>query len=121
MALYANRPLSEASVTTYYADISTTGSAFVVSPWRGKITRAYSVIGAAITSADASWTMEINGVAVTGVSVVVANASSAPGDVDIGIPTAANYVNEGDTIEFLADGESTTTSPVAFTAVIERD
>ena len=122
MALPQNRPLTEASVSAYMADLSTASSAFCVSPWRGKITRVYSVIGAAITGADAVWTVEINGTAVTGISVTVANSGSAAGDVDSDEPTASdNYVNEGDVIEFVSDGASSTTSPVMFTAVIERD
>ena len=121
MALPVNRPLSEASVSAYMVDISTASSAFVVSPWRGKITRVYSVISGAITGADAVWTLEINGTAVTGVSVTVANSGSAAGDVDSGIPTALNTVNEGDTIEFVSDGASSTAIIANFTAVIERD
>lgn len=121
MALPVNRPLSEGIVTAYMADLSTASSAYTVAPWRGKIVRAYSTIGAAITVADAVWTMEINGTAITGVSVTVANSGSAAGDVDTGTPTAANTVNEGDTIEFVSDGASTTTCPTHFVAVIERD
>lgn len=118
MALHENTPLNEIHVQAYLADLSTASSAFVVSPVRGKIVKAYSVIGAAITSADAVWTMEINGTAVTGVSVTVANSSSAAGDVDSGTPTGANDVNPGDVIEFVSDGASSTTCPTMFTAVI---
>ena len=121
MALPENRPLSESAVSAYLADLSTASSTFIPSPWRGRIARVYSMIHAAITSADAVWTMEINGNAVTGVSVTVANASSAPGDMDTAIPTGANYVNEGDAIEFISNGASSTTSPTTFVAVIERD
>jgi hypothetical protein len=122
MALPANRTLSEASVSAYLADLSTASSAFVVSPWRGKITRVYSVIANAITGADAVWTVEINGTAVTGISVTVANSGSAAGDVDSDEPTGSNhFVNEGDVIEFVSDGASSTTCPTTFVAVIERD
>jgi hypothetical protein len=122
MALPANRPLTEDSVHAYMADLSTASSAFVVSPWRGKITRVYSVIYNAITGADAVWTVEINGTAVTGISVTVANSGSAAGDMDSDEPTGSNhYVTEGDVIEFVSDGASSTTCPTMFTAVIERD
>lgn len=122
MALPNNRPLTEVSVSAYMADLSTASSAFVVSPWRGKITRVYSVIYNAITGADAVWTLEINGTAVTGVSVTVANSGSAAGDMDEDEPTGSDhYVNEGDRIEFVSDGASSTTCPTTFTAVIERD
>lgn len=123
MALPVPRSVSEAAVSAYMADLSTASSTFVVAPFRGRIVRAYSVIHAAISSADAVWTVEINGVAVTGISVTVANSGSAAGDVDVGLPTAlaATYVNEGDVIEFVSDGASSTTCPTTFTAVIERD
>jgi len=121
MALYNNRPLTEATVQAYLVDISTASSAWVVSPWRGKITRVYSIIDTAITGANAVWTLEINGTAVTGVSVTVTQSGSAAGDMDEGTPTGANTVEEGDKIEFISDGASSTTSAVMFTAVIERD
>ena len=121
MALYQNRPLTEATVQAYLPDLSTASSAWVTSPWRGTITRVYSIINATISGADAVWTLEINTVAVTGVSVTVANSGSAVGDVDSAIPTGANTVNEGDSIEFITNGASTDTCAVMFVAVIERD
>lgn len=121
MALPVPRPLTEAYVSAYMADLSTASSAFCVAPCRGKLMRAYSVIANAITSADAVWTLEINGTAVTGISVTVANSGSAAGDMDSDEPTAETYVNEGDVIEFVSDGASSTACPTMFTAVIERD
>lgn len=122
MALPVPRPISETEVSAYMADISTASSAFTVAPCRGRIVRAYSTIYNAITGADAVWTMEINGTAITGISVTVANSGSAAGDVDTGLPTASNnVVNEGDTIEFVSDGASSTTCPATFVAVIDRD
>lgn len=121
MALPVPRPISEIVVQAYMADLSTASSAFAVAPCRGRIVRAYSVIGAAITVADAVWTIEINGTAVTGSSTTVAFTSAAAGDVDVSNPTGSNAVNEGDTIEFVSDGASTTTAPTMFVAVIERD
>lgn len=122
MPLPIPRPISEAYVSAYLADISAASSTFAVAPCRGRIVRAFSAIHAAITVADAIWTMKINGTAITGISVTVATAASAPGDVDTGNPTASNnVVNEGDTIEFVSDGASSTTAPATFVAVIERD
>jgi hypothetical protein len=121
LALPVPRPISEMAVSAYLADLSTASSCFTVAPTRGRIVRAYSTILNAITGADAVWTLEINGTAVTGVSVTVTQSGSAAGDVDVGNPTALNYVNEGDTIEFISGGESSTTCPTMFYAVIERD
>jgi len=122
MALPVPRPISEIAVSAYLADLSTDSSTFAIAPCRGRVVRAYSVIHAAITGADANWLVKIAGTAVTGMTAVVANASSAPGDVDTALPTASNNTcNEGDHIEFDSDGASSTTCPTTFVAVIERD
>lgn len=121
MALPENRPLSEASVQVTMADLSTASSVFVASPWRGTIKRYYSAIANAITTADGSVSMEINGTAVTGSTITVTQSGSAAGDVDSAIPTGANYVNEGDTIEIITTGACDTTCITTFTIVIERD
>src|SRR5688500_15402267 len=85
MALPVPRPISETQVSAYMADLSTASSAFAVAPCRGRIVRVYSTIYAAITGADATWTLEVNGVAVTGISVTVTQSGSAAGDVDTGL------------------------------------
>jgi hypothetical protein len=123
MALPVPRPFTETQVSAYLADLSTASSCYAVAPCRGRVVRAFSVIQSTISVADAVWTMEINGTAITGVSVTVAQSGSAAGDVDTGTPTAVSttYVNEGDTIEFVSDGASTSTCPTMFYAVIERD
>jgi hypothetical protein len=121
MALPENRPLSEDAITVTMADLSTASSVFVASPWRGTIKRYYSAIANAITTADGSVSMEINGTAVTGSTITVTQSGSAAGDVDSAIPTGANYVNEGDTIEIITTGACDTTCITTFTIVIERD
>jgi hypothetical protein len=118
MAYPVNKPLNIVRVYAYMADVSTASSAFVPSPCRGKIVKAGSSIYAAITGADAAVTMEINGTAVTGGSWTITQSGSAPGDVDTANPTAANLVSEGDAIEFISDGASSTTAPAMFYADI---
>jgi len=122
MALPIPRPNSEIVVHTQYADLSTAGSAFMVAPCRGRIVRAYSVLRNAITTTNGTWTIEINGVAVTG-TATVAHSGSAAGTVDTLEPTALSttYVKEGDTIEIVVAGESDTTCITDFFVVIERD
>jgi hypothetical protein len=121
MALPNNRPLTESAITVTMADLSTSSSVFVASPWRGKIVRVYSAIANAITTANGSWSLEINNVAVTGSTGTVTQINSAAGDVDIATPTGANTVNEGDTIEVITTGACDTTCITTFTIVIERD
>lgn len=121
MALQENQTIDRVYLSANLVDISTASSAFVVSPVRGRIVKAWSVIYGAITSADAVWTMEINGTAITGVSVTVANSGSAAGDVDSGTPTSetTNRVNPGDTIEFVSDGASSTAIAATFVVAID--
>jgi hypothetical protein len=121
MALPNNRPLTESAITVTMADLSTASSVYVASPWRGRIDRYYSAIHSTLTTADAVVTMEINTVAVTGSTLTITQSGSAVGDVDVAIPTGANYVNEGDTIEIITNGGSDTTCITTFTIVIERD
>lgn len=118
MALPNNRPLNIIRVSAYAADISSASSAFAVAPTRGKIINMGSVIYNAITGADSAVTSKIAGTAITGGSWTITQSGSAAGDVDSAVPTAANFVNEGDNIEFISDGASSTTCPAMFFADI---
>jgi len=121
MALPVNRPLSEVTLHGRLADISTSSTEYIPCPWRGKIVRWYSAISAAITTADGSLSLAINGTAVTGSTITVTQSGSAIGDVDSAIPTGANVVKEGDTISVITTGACDTTSIGTFFIVIERD
>lgn len=114
------RTLNDYFLTVKMADVSTAGSVHVVAPDDGKIIKVMSVIDGAIATDDAGITTKINGTAVTGGAITIANASSAAGDVDSAEPTAANSVEEGGVIEIITDGASTNTIPVEFTIIIRR-
>lgn len=120
MALRDNYPFNNVVVSSYMADVGTAGSCYVAAPCSGYIVLAQSCIQAAITTADCTWSLEINNVAVTGSTATIAFTGAAAGDVDSVIPTGANYVNAGDTIEFKSNGESSGTAPAIFSAVIRR-
>jgi len=114
------RTLNDYFLTVKMDDVSTAGSVYVVAPDGGKIIKIQSVIDGAIATADAGITTEINGVAVTGGAITIANASSAAGDVDSTEPTAANSVEEGDVIEIITNGASANTVAATFTIIIRR-
>jgi hypothetical protein len=114
------RTLNDYFLSVKMADVSTAGSVYVVAPDAGKIIKISSVLGGAIATADAEITTEINGTAVTGGAITIATTSSAAGDVDSAVPTAANSVLENDVIEIITDGASANTVPVEFTIVIRR-
>lgn len=111
--------LDNTVLTVVETNVSTAGSVWVVSPTDGKIVYFASVIDGAIGAADAAITMELGGVAVTGAALTIATASSAAGDVDSAIPTAANFVQKGQAIEIITDGASTGTVSAAYTIVIK--
>ena len=118
MVYPTNRPINVNRVYAHCTDISTAGSYFTVSTCRGKIIKMGSILFAAITTADDVITSKINGTAITGGGWSIATASSAAGDVDIAVPTAANFVNMDDAIEFINSGASDTTAAVTFCADI---
>jgi len=119
MALPVNTPSNEVIVKfPTMTDVSAAGSVYAACPVRGKLVRAYSCLGGAITGADCTWTMEVNNVAVTG-TATIANSGSAVGDVDsVNLTGAATNVNQGDTLEVVSAGESSTTATCDFWAVI---
>jgi len=114
-------PDNEVVVSSQLADISAASSCWAVSPVRGRVVRAYSVIHGAITGADCTWSLEINNVAVANSTVTVAYNGSTAGDTDginMSANSSTNFVNEGDNIEFVSAGESSTTAIATFFAVI---
>jgi hypothetical protein len=109
------------AVTLDIPDLSTADEVYVAAPVSGRVVKVQTCIDAAITVADANVTFEIDGTAITGAAIVVANAGSAPGDVDEATPTDANVVTAGQTLSAVTDGASTTTSLCRCTFIIEVD
>jgi hypothetical protein len=118
MSLPENRPFNVIRVFAYMADSSTAGSAFAVAPTQGRIVKMGSVIYAAVTTADTAITSKIAGTSITGGSWTLAYSTSAAGEVDTAVPTAANEVDEDDNIEFVSDGGGSGTIPTMFFADI---
>jgi len=114
------RTLNDYFLTAKVTDISTAGSTFVAVPDGGKIIKILTSIKNAITTADAAITFEIGGTAVTGGDITITQSGSAAGDVDSSEPTAANSVEEGDAIEIISDGGSSTACEMIVTFVIRR-
>lgn len=106
-------------MTSYLADVSADSSAYLIPGFAGKIKSVKTVLGVAITGADAVVVTKINATAVTGGSITIANTSSAAGDVDSCIPTALNTFGPNDIIVFDSGGESSTSSPLYITAELE--
>ena len=114
------RTLNDYFLTSKITDISTAGSTFVPVPDDGRIIKIFTSIKNAITTDDAALSFEIGGTAITGGGITVTQSGSAAGDVDTAEPTAANSVNEGQAIEMITDGGSSTACECVVTFVIRR-
>jgi fermentation-respiration switch protein FrsA (DUF1100 family) len=88
----------------------------LVSPFAGTLTRLQSVIAGALATGDATITASINGTAVTGGVLTIAQAGSAAGDADAATPSAANAVAVGDVIALTVGG--TNSNAVAATVTL---
>jgi hypothetical protein len=86
-----------------------------VPSFAGSITKAYSVLNAALATGDATFTLKINGNAVTNGVITAAEAGSAANDVDVATPTAANTFAAGDVISVTGGGASTATATANIT------
>ncbi len=105
-----------------WADISAADSSWQVCPVAGRIKKMWTILDGAITGADAVVTLEVNTVAVDGLSITIANSGSAAGDVDSDTPTAGHataVVAAGDKIEAITDGASSTTAIATWIVEIE--
>ena len=106
-------------VSVPIGDVSTGGSVWVVPGVAGTILKISNVIDAAITSAAAGLTFEINGTAVTDGPITIAISGSAAGVVDQSTPSSTNVITTSDAIEVVKDGASTGTSLGVVTFEIE--
>jgi hypothetical protein len=87
----------------------------VVSPVSGKVTKLTSILQiAALTTADATLTGKIGGVAITTGVITITQSGSAAGDIDTATPTAANTVSAGQEISItVGGGNAAATSQVS--------
>ena len=104
-------------------DISTAQSVYTASlPFDYEIEGAYITDESGVTVADSTITLEVNGTAVDGCSAVVPAGGGAGNSVAFSAPTggATNEMNEGDVIEVITDGGSTTSSRGIVNILVKR-
>ncbi len=108
-------------LTVTMADISAPSSVFVAIPFRCRLVAGYVTIQNAITGSDSALSGKIAGTAITGFTGTAAVSGSAAGTVfTMGTPTAANLLNDGDAIELITDGASSTTAIATWTLLLLR-
>ena len=120
MALPVNYPLTVFQLNCHTASVGATPvTAYVYVPFRCKVLKVGSVLGGAITTANATVATTITGTAITGGSITIVQSGSAAGQINTATPTAANIANEGDYISFPSSGASGASIPCTFFAVIQ--
>ena len=119
MALPNNHTIQEIRVGAFSSSVGGTPvAAYTAAPCQGTIIKVGCVINAALTTADCSVAVAINGTAVTGSPFVITQSGSAAGNVATLIPTGANAVNEDDAISFTPSGASGSSVAGQFFAII---
>lgn len=93
------------------ADGSAEAVYYVVCPHAGTISKIWTVIDGAVSSADITVTAAIGATGVTNGVVTIATAASAAGDIDSATPTAANTVTAGQAVNFTVTGGGAGGSP----------
>jgi hypothetical protein len=129
MPLPYPHPLSDDSVVGSAASVATGVAGVIRAPFKGKLIAAGTMIGSAVSTADATCTVSIAGTAVSGGSFVITQSGSAIGDHDYAStydPNANsaisgnNLVNENDLIKFAFTGSGTGGGNVHCYAVIRQ-
>jgi hypothetical protein len=118
MALAVNQPLTQVRIYGTATSVATGVNACLPAPFRGRVINVGSVIGSATTTADATCTTSIAGSAITNGVFIITQSSSAAGDLDSSVPSAANTCNKDDVIKFAMTGSGTGGGPVTVFADI---
>src|SRR5262249_11088343 len=115
-------PLQVMRVNGTVSNVSSTSVAYLGAPFAGRVIQVGATIGAAIATADATCTTNINGAAnpITGGAFTLTSTASAAGNSFTATPSAANYVNANDGIGFVFSGTGTAGGSVVLWADIRR-
>lgn len=121
MALTLNHPtLKEARFGIATTSVGTTPVAcYGGVPYRGVITKLSAVLQGAITTANATITVAINGTTNAALGFVIPFTGSAAGTIVTAIPTTAVYVNEDDVISFTPSGATGASIACEFTTSVQ--
>jgi hypothetical protein len=134
MALPIYHALDETVVYTTALSVLTGVAGVARAPFKGRIVEIGTMIGSAVTTADATVTTSIAGTAITGGAFVITQSASAIGDLDAasvsgvvanGVAanatiTGANTCLEGDVIKWAMTGSGTVGGHVHCYAVVKR-
>lgn len=103
--------LNTYNLTLDIDDGSADATYYLVCPQAGTISKIYTVIDGAVSTADITVTANIGATPITNGVVTIATAASAAGDIDSATPTAANTVTAGQAINLVVAGGGAGGSP----------
>lgn len=92
-----------------------------LSIYAGRVVKIWSVIEGVLTTADATLTAKIDGVAITTGVITITQAGSAAGDKDSCVPSAANIVAVGGELSLTVGGTNATATVANALFEIEID
>ncbi|MGJ4915014.1 hypothetical protein ACQR10_08730 [Bradyrhizobium sp. HKCCYLRH2060] len=117
MPLPGNRPLNTADLTAYTPSCGASPvAAYVRAPFRGRLLKVAGILGGAITTADGTVTVTVNGAPVA--SFAVPQSGSAAGQLFSVVPASPVYLNEDDVIALSPSGASGTSVPMHFSLAV---
>ena len=103
--------LNETFLTLDIDDGSAEAVYYLLSPHAGTITKIWTVIDDAVSTADITITAAIGATGITNGVVTIATSGSAAGDIDSATPTALNTVTAGQAVNFTVTGGGSGGSP----------
>ncbi len=92
-------------------DGSADATYYLVAPFAGDISKIYSVIDGAVSTADITITAKIGATGITNGVITITSSASAAGDVDVATPSAAKTVTAGQAINLVVAGGGSGGSP----------
>ena len=117
MSLPNVHTLNTADLTAYTPSCGTAPvPAYIRSPFRSRLLKATGILGGAITTANATITVTVNGTSVA--TFTVAQSGSAAGQLfSVVLPSPA-YLNEDDVIALTPSGASGASIPMFFSVAV---
>ena len=89
--------------------LGTAGTPFIVMPFSGVLTKAYTVIDEALTTADETLVLkDTGGTALAGGTLTITQSGSAAGDIDSVSPSSNNEFAAGEKLSVVIGGENGT-------------
>lgn len=121
MALTVNHPTLKESRT--HATTTSIGgtplACYAAMPYRGRISQITACDQGAITTADCTMTVAVNGTTNTALAFTIPLTGAAAGRVTSMTPTSAVYVSEGDYVTLTPSGASGSTIGCNFTIYVQ--